>query len=422
MKQLLRLLLLIILGSSFAMAQNTTVVVTPNTNIPTNGVHLGHNVGQNMSSDSSVMIGSGAGQNSYYSRSSVYIGADAGRYSTFEKNVFIGRASGENNTNDENTFMGFWAGRKNTSGRYNLIVGSQAGYFNTTGKQNVFLGHVTGYRNTTGEDNTFVGRSAGFDNTTGTGNTFIGTYAGGFCWTSCNIWTESTNITGNYNVMIGYKAIPTITGLTNAIAIGSNAKVSSSNSMVLGGTGQYALNVGIGTQSPTAKLEIVSDASNTSGLKLTNLTNSSSISNSSDKVLSVDNTGNVILVSNTTNYFANPVGIGAIPVQDYILSICGRARASDLVADPKWCDYVFEKDYKLMSVSQLEAYVKQNKHLPEIPTAKEVNENGVALGEMTSKLLLKVEELTLYIIAQEKRIMELERQLIAKGEKVKSKK
>ena len=422
MKQLSRLLLLIILGSSFAMAQNTTVVVTPNTNTPTNGVHLGHNVGQNMSSDSSVMIGSGAGHNSLNSRSSVYIGADAGKYSSWEKNVFIGRASGENNATDENTFMGFWAGRKNTTGRYNLIVGSQAGYFNTTGRQNVFLGHVTGYRNTTGEDNTFVGRSAGFDNTTGTGNTFIGTYAGGFCWTSCNIWTESTNITGNYNVMIGYKAIPTVTGLTNAIAIGSNAKVSSSNSMVLGGIGQYALNVGIGTQSPTAKLEIVSNASNTSGLKLTNLTSSSSAGTSSDKVLSVDNTGNVILVTNPSNYFANPVGIGVMPAQDYILSICGKARVSDLVADPKWCDYVFEKDYKLMPLTQLEAFVKQNKHLPEIPTTKEVEGNGVALGEMTSKLLLKVEELTLYMIEQEKRIKELEMQLSAKNTKGKARK
>ncbi|RYU93561.1 hypothetical protein [Emticicia agri] len=422
MKHLLGLLLLIMLGSSFAMAQNTTVLVTPNTNAPTNGVHLGHNVGQNMSSDSSVMIGSGAGQNSSFSRSSVYIGADAGKYSTFEKNVFIGRASGENNTADENTFMGFWAGRKNSGGRYNLIVGSQAGYYNTTGRQNVFLGHVTGYRNTIGEDNTFVGRSAGFDNTSGSGNTFIGTYAGGFCWTSCNIWTESTNVTGNYNVMIGYKAIPTVTGLTNAIAIGSNAKVSTSNSMVLGGTGQYGLNVGIGTQSPTAKLEIVSDAPNTSGLKLSNLTYSSPLSPISDKVLSVDNNGNVILVANPTNYLSGPVGIGVLPAQDYTLSVCGRARVSDLVADPKWCDYVFEKDYKLMPISQLEAYVKQNKHLPEIPTTKEVEENGVALGEMTSKLLLKVEELTLYMIQQEKRIKELEMQLVAKNGKVKLKK
>jgi hypothetical protein len=419
--KLLRLLLLIFLGNSFAMAQNTTVLVTPNTNTPTNGVHLGHNVGQHISSDSSVMIGSGAGQYSINSKSSIYIGADAGKNSGFEKNVFIGRASGENNTNDENTFVGFWAGRKNTSGRYNLIMGSQAGYFNTTGRQNVFLGHVTGYRNTTGEDNTFVGRSAGFDNTTGTGNTFIGTYAGGFCWTNCNIWTESTNITGNFNVMIGYKAIPTVTGLYNAIAIGSNAKVSSSNSMVLGGTGEYALNVGIGTQSPTAKLEIVSNTSNTSGLKLSNLTSNSPSDIAADKVLSVDNNGNVILVANQSNYFANPVGIGVQPADEYLLSICGKARVRDLVADPKWCDYVFEKDYKLMPIGQLETFIKQNKHLPEIPTTKEVEQNGVALGEMTSKLLLKVEELTLYMIEQEKRIKELEMQLSAKNTKAKPK-
>ena len=73
-----------------------------------------------------------------------------------------------------------------------------------------------------------------------------------------------------------------------------------------------------------------------------------------------------------------------------------------------WFDHVFAQDYKLMSLYDLEQFIKTNKHLPEIPSEKEVKENGINLGEMQGKLLLKIEELTLYIIELEKRLSELE--------------
>jgi len=66
-------------------------------------------------------------------------------------------------------------------------------------------------------------------------------------------------------------------------------------------------------------------------------------------------------------------------------------------------DYVFEKDYKLASLDHVEKYLDQNKHLPEIPSAKEIKEKGMDLAEMNLKLLKKVEELTLYAIEQKKR-------------------
>ena len=72
-----------------------------------------------------------------------------------------------------------------------------------------------------------------------------------------------------------------------------------------------------------------------------------------------------------------------------------------------WPDYVFNKDYKLMSLHELEQFIKTNKHLPEIPSTKEVEENGINLGDIQAKLLLKVEELTLHIINLQKQIDEL---------------
>ena len=78
-----------------------------------------------------------------------------------------------------------------------------------------------------------------------------------------------------------------------------------------------------------------------------------------------------------------------------------------------WYDHVFYPDYQLRSLSELEQYIKQNNRLPEIPSAQEVMENGLDLGDMQGKLLLKVEELTLYILDLQKQIDELKQ---TKGE------
>jgi hypothetical protein len=71
-------------------------------------------------------------------------------------------------------------------------------------------------------------------------------------------------------------------------------------------------------------------------------------------------------------------------------------------------DYVFEKGYNLKPINEVEKFVKDNKHLPEIPSAVEMKKNGVELTEMNMKLLKKVEELTLYVIDQNKKIENLE--------------
>ena len=74
-----------------------------------------------------------------------------------------------------------------------------------------------------------------------------------------------------------------------------------------------------------------------------------------------------------------------------------------------WPDYVFEKDYNLMTIRDLETYVQIHKHLPGIPSAQEVEQKqDVDLGEMNTLLLQKMEEMTLYIIQLEKRLSELE--------------
>lgn len=76
-----------------------------------------------------------------------------------------------------------------------------------------------------------------------------------------------------------------------------------------------------------------------------------------------------------------------------------------------WSDYVFNKDYKMMPLKQLEKFIQANKHLPEVPSAQEVVDGGLDLAKMDAKLLQKIEELTLYTI-------ELNKQLEAMKEKL----
>lgn len=80
----------------------------------------------------------------------------------------------------------------------------------------------------------------------------------------------------------------------------------------------------------------------------------------------------------------------------------------EIAAENGWADYVFNKDYKLMSLKDVESYINTNGHLPEVPSTEEAIKNGIELKAMNILLLKKVEELTLHLIGQNKRIEELE--------------
>ncbi len=98
------------------------------------------------------------------------------------------------------------------------------------------------------------------------------------------------------------------------------------------------------------------------------------------------------------------VGIGT-ENPDAKLAVNGNIHAREVKVDLNgWSDFVFENDYKLRSLPELETFIANNNHLPEIPNEAEVIENGVNLGQMDAKLLQKIEELTLYLIEQNKQL------------------
>eukprot|EP01136_Pigoraptor_vietnamica_P026258 Opistho-1_new@81134 len=109
--------------------------------------------------------------------------------------------------------------------------------------------------------------------------------------------------------------------------------------------------------------------------------------------------------SQSQGYFTGNVGIKTATPRDYELAVNGKIRTKEVkVETANWPDYVFEDGYKLKTLEELAAFIKINKHLPEIPSAKLMMQNGFELGEMNKSLLKKIEELTLHLIEKYKEL------------------
>lgn len=97
----------------------------------------------------------------------------------------------------------------------------------------------------------------------------------------------------------------------------------------------------------------------------------------------------------------------------YRLFVTKGILSEDFAIAPKstWADYVFNKDYNLRGLNEVEEFISENNHLPDVPSAKQVADEGYSQHDMNKALLQKIEELTLYVIKQEKKIATLESEL-----------
>ena len=396
------------------------------------------------------------------------------------ENVAVGVAAlALNSSGSGNTAIGFNTSYSTTTGYLNTATGANALLYNTTGYQNVAngvnalsqnvagynnvavgvnalqqsgatsgglyntgIGYLAGATNTTGNDNIFLGTSSGGNNTTGSLNTFLGTYAG------------AGITTGSGNTIIGYVTGLTA-GLTNTVILGDGNQ---DNRLYIDNNGHAGFGGFTPTSLPTATLE-VKGPSNASGLQFANLTSANTPAANPGAALSLDASGNVILVSGTvinagtnttvtgTGSTASPYVISAPNAGLWTTSSIGTNNiinantggiiiGTDVTSTPtgyslyvgegilaervkvalpsgsNWADYVFNKNYKLLSLDSVESYVNTNKHLPNVPSAEElVKDGGIDVNVMFAKQMEKTEELTLYIIQQNKKIEELEKKV-----------
>ncbi|MFW0739848.1 tail fiber protein [Flavobacterium sp.] len=131
--------------------------------------------------------------------------------------------------------------------------------------------------------------------------------------------------------------------------------------------------------------------------------------------------GNVYLSGGGIWNATGNVGIGT-ENPDAKLAVKGKIHSEEVKVDltVPAPDYVFSNDYQLRSLKEVETYVNQNSHLPEVPSAKEFEKNGIHLAEMNMALLKKVEELTLYAIGQEKKTEQLIKIIEDQNERLKA--
>jgi hypothetical protein len=213
-----------------------------------------------------------------------------------------------------------------------------------------------------------VGSSAGYNNQ-GSFNVLIGALAGsGFSSASHNTvvgnYAFSSNANGSYNIIIGDSAGYTNQGSGN-ILIGNNAGYSET---------------------------------------------------ASNKLIVANSAGNATMYADLSTrqvLFGKKVTAGYIFSGNRTLNVIGGIIADSLRLAPvtNWADFVFDDDYKLPTLSEVESFIKANRHLRGVPSGQEILQSGFNVSEMNVTLLQKVEELTLYMIEQQKRMNAQQKQI-----------
>jgi hypothetical protein len=289
-----------------------------------------------------------------FGQTNTAVGTNAG--GTGSDNSSFGYVAGDVVSGIGNTFIGSNSGKAATSSTRNTFVGYYSGKSVLTGGYNTLVGSESGYTLTTGTNNTFLGQASGYM-ATGSGNVFIG-YMTGYNEAGSNkLYIDNSNT-----------SIPLIYGDFNTNQVGINGLPGPYTLNVAGSINANSINIG--------NIPIVSSQWTASGSNL------------------IYNTAGVV-----------SIGTSLLPA-GYKLAVGGKMICEEVVVklQVNWVDYVFEKDYELPSLLELEKFIRKNKHLPGVPTSDDVKKEGVRIGEMNVILLRKIEELTLYAIELKKEV------------------
>ena len=377
-----------------------------------------------ISDGSSVFIGEGSGENDDANNNkNVAVGISTLAANTSgQRNHAIGHhALGSNTTGSDNFAVGIGALQTNTTGNNNIALGNEAMETLEDGSKNIAIGIASMYNGTVSSGNTMLGYQTGYNNTSGDNNIFIG-YQAGYNETGSNkLYIDNSNTVS-----------PLIYG--------------DFDSNILGFSG----NVGVNTKNPLAELQVHNNATDSTTIMVTpQNTTSGGISRillTEDhdgtygmlwRYNGIGSTNRMELWGKSSNNYYGPhmtidrndgditisgdmdlegdiemsgdMVIGTTSATGYKLSVGGKVICEELRVNLQadWPDYVFTDNYNLMPVNDLESFIEDNGHLPNVSPAAEMEKSGLEVGENQRMMMEKIEELTLYIIQLKNEIEEL---------------
>lgn len=399
----------------------------------------------------------------------------SGKLDLLKGNVFFGYRTGINSLAHSSVAIGAMAMQKSNSSGNNVGIGFQSMFSNENGNHNVALGTGALAANISGSGNIAVGSLAGYKSL-GSGNIFLG-FQSGYAEAGNNklIITNDASkkplIFGDLEQ--GLLGINT-TNLQATLTINSKTSNSSglrfenfnNNSNTSEGNGKVLslnnegdvilVNDKTGASSSTPQFWKVNDDNDLvptlgksirtnqmiyadgislkwAGVRFEELnSNYPNLLPNNGLALSLNENGNFIFTRlpflwNTNNNLIRTVGDQKVVIGEgvnklpdgyslYVKNgiLAERVRVA-LMSSDKWADYVFDKNYRLMPLNEVEAFIQKNSHLPNVPSAEEVAKGGIDIAEMSAKQMEKIEELTLYMIEANKKIERLEKLLEAKG-------
>jgi hypothetical protein len=228
---------------------------------------------------------------------------------------------------------------------------------------------------------------------------------------------------GNNDPQISFYQGTTATGFINTTGVDFKMGTFSSNNTgraiirVNGGDRLTVApdgNVGIANNTPLTRLHIASgqDAGLTNtqnGFVMLGTEAGSNVVIDNNEIIARNN-GTVSTLFMQNNGATVQIGNTAVPT-GYTLSVAGKAICTELRVQltGAWPDYVFDEKYKLPDFNTLRNYIKENKHLPNIPAAKDIEKSGMEVGDMQRRMMEKIEELTLYVLELEKKVSALKK-------------
>jgi|GEM_PF-2543222 len=419
-----------------------------------NNIGLGYQaLFSNTTGGNNVAIGIYSLINNKTGSNNIALGANALR-SNISGNYNIANGDGAlyaNTLGVNNVAYGYAALRHSNIANNNVALGVHAGHVVSSGSNNVFVGANAGKGIASGNNNTIIGANitglpSNLSNTViisdGEGNQRFYSPANGNIivgWGNhpsddgfkldvggtgrfadvLTLAAEPVTSAGAYNVLTRNN----VTGAIEKMNVSFTNLVNTIDNQNISGNKFFTGSIGIGTTAPNSKLHVNStngnwiagnfgEASGGDRVVLGRLNNVATIGGHNNALntwapLALNSEGGNVLIATTINNTVDQ------------LQVNGSIKAKAVKVDPNaWPDYVFEPAYQLRSLEQTAQFIKVNKHLPEIPSAKEVIENGVELGALGASLLKKIEELTLYLIEKDKQLQEANERIDQLSKKV----